>query len=144
MIKNMKYFVAAILAMSLIFSLAACGGNDSAAADAEASVEERTVPAEPDTVKEVLPEADTSSTGDVLIGSWKDISDPALLANISKIDTGYQYEDNEGVYAATFESGKLKVSVSEDAADFAEAYVNPETGHLLVLYQGGVSEFEKK
>lgn len=142
MFKNLKYLVVFALALTLVLGLAACGGGT--ASDSEAAAVENTAPAEPATVEEALPQADTGTKADELVGSWKDISDATLFANITKTDSTYQYEDNDGKYAATFENGKLKVQVSADAADTAEAYINAETGHLLVLYQGGLSEFEKK
>lgn len=144
MFKNLKLLVVLVLALTLVSGLAACGGSDSAGKDATAVVEENTAPAEPATVEEVLPEVDTGSNVDALVGNWKDVTDPALFANITKTDAAYQYEDNDGKYAATFENGKLKVQVSEDAADLAEVYIDTGTGHLFVLYQGGLSEFEKK
>ena len=145
MLKNLKYLVVLVLAVTLIFSLAACGGNsDSSNQKNEVVESENTAPPEPDTVEEVLPEVDTGSSSDVLVGSWKDVSDPARFANITKTDTAYQYEDNDSVYTATFEGGKLKISVSDNAEDFAEAYVEADTGRLFVLYMGGLSEFEKK
>jgi hypothetical protein len=144
MFTKCKFLVVLILSVTLLFILAACGGSDSAGEDAGAVVEESAAPPEPATVEDVLPEVDTSSAVDGLLGSWKDISDPTLFANITKVDSAYQYEDNDGKYDAVFENGKLKVSVSDDPADFAEVYIDAETAHLCVLYQGGLSEFVKK
>ena len=142
MIKNLKCTIVLVIAVTLAFGMTACNGNVSA--NGEAVVEESAAPPQAATVEEALPEVDTNSDVNVLIGSWKGVSDTTLYANITKTDTAYQYEDNDGKYTATFENGKLKVPVSDDAADFAEVYVDADTGHLYVLYQGGLSEFEKK
>lgn len=144
MIKNLKYLVILVLAVTLTFGLAACGGSDSGEGEDKEVVEESTAPAEPDTVEEALPEVDTSASVDVLVGNWVDISDSQYFANITKDGEVYKYEDNDGTYEATFKDGKLLVPVSDAADDFAEVYVDTGTGHLLVLYQGGIAEFEKK
>ena len=143
MFKNLRYLVAIVLVVTLVSGLTACGGGGSSEKGTEV-IAENTAPAEPDTVEESLPQVDANSNADALLGSWKDIVDPSLFANITKTDTAYQYEDNDGTYTATFENGKLTVKVSEDGADTAEVYVDADSGHLFVLYQGGLSEFEKK
>ena len=137
MLKKLKCSIVLVIAVTLAFGMIACSGSNSA--NTGAAVEESAAPPEA-----ALPEVDTSSDVDVLIGNWKGISDTTLYANITKTDTAYQYEDNDGKYTATFENGKLKIPVSDDAADFAEVYVDADTGRLLVLYKGGLSEFEKK
>ncbi len=140
MIKNLKRLIVFVIAVTLALGLIACGsGQGTEAPDGETAAA-----LEPATVEEAIPDADTGSSPDILIGSWKGISDPDSFANITKTEAGYQYEDNDDVYEAAFAEGKLKIRVSEDAADIAEAYVDTETGNLLVLYQGGLSKFEKK
>lgn len=143
MIKSLKYLVILVLAVTLTFGFAACGGSDSVDGD-NSEVEENTAPPEPDTVEEALPEVDTSASVDVLVGNWVDISDSTYFANITKDGEVYKYEDNDGKYDATFKDGKLIVPVSDAENDFAEVYVDAGTGHLCVLYQGGIAEFEKK
>ena len=144
MFGNLKYLAAIILIIAFVFGMTACGESGSANEEAVAAVEDSTASPEETVAEEVLPEVDTNSSVDELIGSWKDISDPALFVNVSKTDTTYQYEDVDGKYDATFENGKLKVQASDDPADFAEVYIDTETGHLFVLYQGSLAEFEKE
>lgn len=139
--------ILAILALVfLIFTLlTACGGGSGdsqsqtgQSVDANAS----SAPAQTETVQASLPQADTSASADSLVASWKQVGSPDKFVNITKTDSGYQYEDNDGKYPATFKDGKLEVKATD--TDMAEAYIDSATGHLVVVFQGGMTEYEKK
>lgn len=144
MLGKLKYLAAIILIIAFVFGMTACAKSGSANGEAETAAEDSTASPEETVAEEVLPEVDVNSNVDELIGSWKDVSDPTLFVNISKTGTTYQYEDIDGKYEATFENGRLKVPASDDPADIAEVYIDTETRHLIVLYQGSLAEFEKK
>lgn len=148
--KNLKTIAILILVFMFFACMTACSGTANSSGqqnDAQQSVENTSAPEnastpEAATAEESIPAADSKASADQLIGSWKDISDENNFTNITKTDTGYQYEDNDGEYSATFENGVLKVKASD--SDTAEVYIDPKTGHLLTLYQGGLTEYEKK
>ena len=143
-LKSFKTIVVYILIFTLLAGMTACSDKTAPSgkqSDVSQSPEKEAAP-EVATVVESLPAADTNAGADALIGSWKDISDAESFAAITKTDTGYQYEDKDGKYPATFENGVLKVKASE--TDTADVYIDPKTGHMVTAYQGGLSEFEKK
>jgi hypothetical protein len=141
--RSLSLIVVLVIATVFAVGLAACGGSGSSSDESTAVVQENTAPAVAATVAEAVPQADTASKADALVGTWKDVSDPSSTATITKSGNDYQYADKDGTYKCTFEGGKLKVQVSGDASDTAEAYIDTATGHLCVLYQGGLSEFQK-
>ena len=148
--KIKKIALLGILVLVLFFSMTACGnGTDSAkdqqtadqqTADQQATDQQGTELQE--SAVQIIPQADSSSTVDGLVGSWIDISDSNNFANIAKTDTGYQYEDNEGKYSATFKDGVMKVQVSD--SETANAYIDPKSGHMFLVYQDNTTEFKKK
>lgn len=142
-----------IIVFVLFIGVVACGNNDSDASEQQTnavqSAEQTTVQtseknAEPvvETVEQSLPTVDSKASADELIGSWKGIDADDQFVNITKTETGYQYEDNDGIYPATFENSALKVKATD--TDTADVYIDPQTGHLITAYQGGISEYEKK
>ena len=146
--KSSKMLVVFFLVFTLLVGITACGSNETASSEEQEEVEQQTAVQE-DTdlqaaVEQVMPTADSSASVDSLIGSWIDIDSNDRFANITKTDTGYQYEDNEGKYPATFEGGVLKVKVSNSEGDTADVYIDAETGHMLVFYQDSISEHRKK
>ncbi len=159
--KFIKTSVVLILVFIFSAALTACGGSgsDSTAeysstdwsvspseslSTAEAAVQAQTN--QEATVEAALPAADTEKASDAdLLGTWTDVNASDRYAKITKTDTGYQYEDNEGTYPATLVEGVLKVQLSEsDATDTADVYIEAESGHLLSVYQDNQSEFAKK
>lgn len=91
---------------------------------------------------QVAEEANTSMKADDLVGSWVDVNDSTRFANIVKDGENYSYEDNDGKYAATFKDGVLKVEVA--AGDYADVYIDIVSGHLMLVYQDNIEEFNKK
>lgn len=157
----MRKFFRISTVLAIVFMLAcgvaACGGNagDSTASETtggsgeqtEAATTADTAPvstAAPETaaVVETLPKADTKTNVDAMLGKWVDVNDANSTAEITKTDSGYLYADADGKYTATFENGVLKVKASD--TDNAEVYIDPDTGHLLVSYKDGVTEYLKK
>lgn len=132
--------IACILTLVLLTLLTACGGNSTNSTSQQAadqqSAGQAAAPAQ------TLPKADPKATVDSLLGNWTDINSPDRFANITKTDNGYQYQDNEGTYPATFKDGVLKVQVSD--TDTADTYIDTKSGHLFAVYQGSPSEFKKK
>lgn len=88
-----------------------------------------------------LPTPDTTLKDDSVLGNWTDISDDTRYAKITKSDAGYQYQDPEGTYAATFKDGVLKVQVSTE--ETADVYFDAKSGNLVVVYQGSMTMFKK-
>ncbi|HEX2947159.1 MAG TPA: hypothetical protein VHT96_14535 [Clostridia bacterium] len=159
--KFIKTSVVLMLVLVLTFAVTACGGGSSdstaeysstdwsASPSESLSADEAAVQAQTNqeaTVEAALPAADTAKASDTdLLGTWTDVNAPDRYATITKTDTGYQYEDNEGKYPATLVDGVLKVQVLEsDPTDTADVYIEAESGHLLSVYQDNQSEFVKK
>ena len=128
-----------VLVVSVI-GLTACGNSGANATDN--SAEKATVEALPSTAQEDYLGLDPKASADGLIGNWVEVNESERFTNITKTETGYEYEDNEGKCSATFADGILKVKVSD--SETAEVYIDKETGHLLAIYQGVTSEFSKK
>ena len=140
-----KMFVACLLVLTLAGITAGCGDNTAASADGQQSgvqVTEEQAAVEEAVVEQAMPTPDAETGVEALLGKWEDVSSPDRFAHITKTESGYQYEDNEGKYPATFENGILKVKVSD--TDAADVYIDTKTGHLLAVYQGNQSEFLKK
>ena len=148
--KNLKKVAILILVFALPALITACGNNDSgqqvdAQQQSEAEAVQSSIQAETDQVaaaSEVIQTADTKASVDSLIGSWIDINTPERFANITKTDTEYQFEDNEGKYPATFIDGVLKVKASDSVT--VDVHIDTETGHMLSVYDGNITEFSKK
>ena len=143
--KNVKAFTIVFLIFILLFSMAACGTNSTETNDQQADDQQADDQAATDqqiTAVQAVPEADTNALVDNLIGSWTNINSSDRYITITKTESGFLYEDNEGKYDATFENGILKVKVAD--SETADVYIEAETGHLLSVYQGDPSEFEKK
>lgn len=143
--KSLKISVVLILVLAFLAGMTACGKNNAASADQKTDIQQTTEQAdtpEEVTVEQTIPTADSNAGVDGLVGSWKDINSAENFVIITKTDTGYQYEDNDGKYPATFENGVLKVKASD--IDTADVYIDTKTGHMLTAYQGGLSEYERK
>lgn len=126
---------------TLLISLSACG-SDGTTEQGDSSASQPVTIVQPDTVEQAVQQVDAFASADKLIGSWTDINSPDRFANITQVDSGYQYEDNEGKYPSTYENGKLIIKLSD--TDKAEAYIDGKTGHLLSVYQDNISEYQKK
>jgi hypothetical protein len=98
---------------------------------------------EPVATKPPLPTANPESSAESLLGKWEDISTPENFVTITKEDSKYKYKDSDGEYYGTFEKDALILEVTPgDSSDTAKVYIDGK-GHLLMVYQGNVSEFEK-
>lgn len=141
---SLKKLSILILVAAFVFVLVSCGDNS--ASTEQPIVEEITVEAAPvpETEVQTVPAADTEVGSEIFIGSWKDIESEESFVNITKTDAEFTYEDNDGKYSATFQEGVLKVQVSDVEGDTADVYINSESGHLILSYQGSLSEYEKK
>lgn len=131
--KSSKILVVFILVFTLLAVSTACGNYNTGSSGEQQA-----------TAEQLIPTAETSASVDGLIGSWTNISANDRFANITKTDTGYQYEDNDGKYPATFADGVLKVNVSDSDSDTADVYIDAKTGHMLTVYQGSISEYSLK
>lgn len=158
--KKLGIAVAVILTAALLsFGFAGCsrsgekaeGGVTQAVGDQTASerpsVDEvaATAPeatAQVEVVEQTMPTVDAGASADSLIGDWIDITADDRFAKITKTETGYQYEDNDGVYEATFADGKLIVTVSD--TETADVYLDAQTGHMYLIYQDNPTEFKRK
>lgn len=142
--KKLKVFGLCVLVFVFLIVIAACSNGDSDSSNSQTSQQDvvaETSP-EPETVEQTIPIADSSSNIESLLGSWLDISDSNRFANILKAGEGYELEDNESKYPATFENGILKVKVSD--TETADVYIDSKTGNMLSVYQGNISEYRKK
>jgi hypothetical protein len=81
-------------------------------------------------------------TIDNLLGNWVDIKDATRFANITKTDTGYQFEDNDGKYPGQYMEGVLQIKITE--TDLADIYYDSSNENLVLDYQGDVTKFNKK
>jgi hypothetical protein len=156
--KSFKILVISILVTALLAALSACGNNKNATDQQSDSQQQTAATQQSDAaqsstqagtgqqaiVTESMQTADPKASVDDLIGSWTDINSPDRFAKITKTDTGYQYEDNEGKYPATYKDGVLKVKVSDNDTDTADIYIDKNTGHMISTYQDNISEYSKK
>ena len=148
--KSKNMFTIYLLLFALLTSLTACGGKTTDPSGQQASIQQTAEQQEADqqatdlqaVAEQIVSAADPTAIIDDLIGSWTDISSTDRFANITKADTEYQYEDNDGKYSATFKDGVLKVKVSD--SETAVVYLDAKIGHMLVVYQGEPTEFSKK
>lgn len=138
----MKKLLIVVLLFVFVGGFAACGGGEANSTESLDTQTSQQAETEETVVEETMPTADPNAAVDALIGSWVDISDETRFANITKADTDYQYEDNEGQYPATFENGSLKIKASD--TDTAESFIDAKTGNMLMIYQGSIWEFKKK
>jgi predicted small secreted protein len=138
--KSSKILVILFLAFAIPVCMTACGDTSSISSDRQATGSQDA--AQQATAQLALAAAETKASVDGLIGSWTDIASADRFVNITKTDTGYQYEDNEGKYPATFTEGVLKVEVSDSIT--VDVYIDATTGHMLSVYQENISEFSKK
>lgn len=129
----------AICALVIVFAigLAACGSAGTGASN-ENNDNETTA----GVTEFVVPTPDPSASVDDLIGSWINIDVAERYANISKNDSAYTYEDNEGSYNSVFEGGVLKISVAE--GETADAYLDAVNKYLVVTYSGTATIYKKK
>ena len=149
--KNLRKFpVITLVFLTLMFLtiLSSCSGSSStldqqnSASDQETG-STQTAQSESVTSAEqsTLSAVDTAASVDDLLGIWKGVNDDTQSAKVTKTDSGYQFEQNDEKYPATFSNGILKVKASD--TDMADVYIDKQTGHLIVSYQGGITEYVK-
>lgn len=141
-VKNV--FLIFVIITVLMFAFAGCGGRDSSdeATDAETTpVEPEPEVVEQEVSQKITEEADTETTEDVFTGKWVGMDDPLLFVNITKDGDKYLYEDNDGAYDAEFADGILKVTVAEN--DFANVYVDKNSGNLVLTYMDNIIEYKR-
>jgi hypothetical protein len=124
-----------ILISLLLISMIACGSKTS-----DVGLSDTSTVSSGTASGGVTPDANASV--DSLIGSWVQVEDATLFANITKTETGYAYEDNDSKYTAAFLDGVLTVNVAEMSA--ARVYIDAKSGELVLEYQGGETKFKKK
>lgn len=136
-----------------VFLLAGCGGSSTGADNTgstggvgETKAEEPSEPV-PEVVEQVIAEqiteaADTEAEPDAFVGEWAGVDDESLFAKITKEGERYIYEDNDGAYEAVLSEGILKITVSED--DYADVYVDKETGNLVLTYMDSIITYTRK
>lgn len=130
------------LVFILLVFLSACSNSNTASSSTDtSSIESIQPPTDATVVLNPLPTPDPKVTIDSLLGSWVDIDDSTRFANITKTDSGYQYQDNDGTYEATFQNGVLTVKVSD--TDSAQTYFDNTSGNLITTYQDGFSKYKK-
>ncbi|HEX2945803.1 MAG TPA: hypothetical protein VHT96_07590 [Clostridia bacterium] len=93
-------------------------------------------------VSQEVAKPDTKASVDDLTGSWTDKNDKTRFINISKDGDGYIYEDNEGKLQTEYKDGVLELKISD--TDTAKVYIDEASGHLMLVYQDNISEYEKK
>lgn len=150
--RRKRLFTICVLVIALLVVLCACGSKSDTQAANEAqaasqSEQEAAIQAQTNqqaTVEVVVPTANAAATVDDLLGSWTDINSPDRFANVTKVESSYQFEDNDGKCLGDFKDGILKIKVSDGDGDTADAYFDAKTGHMFLEYKGDISEFKKK
>jgi hypothetical protein len=155
--RNGRNLLAIMLVLVMLVFLSACGGSGATnetvgtgtnqdSVETTAAADSAGNAAQTEAVTAVasdgLPTADSKATVDSLLGSWVDIDSAEKFANITKTDSGYQYEDNDATYEATFADGVLTVKVSD--TDSAQVYLDSKSGNMIATYQDGYQKFKKK
>ncbi|NLK86947.1 MAG: hypothetical protein GX279_05595 [Clostridiaceae bacterium] len=143
--------ISALLIISLLtlLLLAGCGGqaeNGSVSADI-ADVPSEPVEPVPEVVEQVIAEqivesADKEADTDAFVGDWVGTDDESLFVKITKDGDKYTFEDNDGPYEAVMEEGILKVTVTE--GDYADVYVDKDTGDLVLTYYDSIISYTRK
>lgn len=140
----------------MLAGLCACGSKTDAVTDsktadeaqaAKQAEEQAVIQAQTNqqaTAEVVIPTAEADSSVDSLLGNWIDVNSPDRFANITKTESAYQFEDNDGKYTGDFKDGVLKIKVSETDGDTADVYIDAKTGHMFSAYKGDITEFQKK
>jgi hypothetical protein len=141
--------ISALLIISLLFLmlLAGCGGGGRTEDGKTEDVSSEPVEAVPDVVEQDISEqiteaANTEADEDEFIGDWVGTDDDSLFVKIAKDGDKYTYQDNDGSYEATMADGILKVTVAE--GEFADVYVDKETGNLVLTYMDSIITYTKK
>ncbi|OPX42008.1 hypothetical protein CLHUN_41230 [Ruminiclostridium hungatei] len=150
--KNGKIVVAVFAAAFLLF-ISGCGSNLYEVKDAREvppasatnpEVQSEAAAAE-DTAEEVIPPIpvpDRERVEEKLTGKWLCIDEAGRYAAIAKSGNTYVYEDNEGKYPAVFKAGVLEIKVSE--SETAKAYLDENTGNLILEYQESMWEYSRE
>jgi hypothetical protein len=142
--KIRRSIFAVVLIIALITLLSACGSSSDSSSSAASEAMKGTGPvaaASSQLSAEAMstPAPDKAENAESLIGKWVQSGDASKFANITKTDSGYQYEDNDGKYTATFKDGALDVAV--DTSSTAKVYVDAKTGNLILEYDKTITRF---
>lgn len=134
-----------VIALLTLSMLTGCSGGGSA--DAAGNTPSEPVEAVPEVVEQDLSNqiteaANTEVETDAFEGSWVGTDDESLFVNITKDGDKYKYEDNDGAYEAVLTDGILKVTVAEN--DFADVYVDKDTGNLVLTYMDNIVSYKQK
>jgi hypothetical protein len=137
-----------IFFLTALLLLSGCGGekaDDGAGTAGEVQQE----PAEPvpevveqDIAEQITEAADTEAEPDAFVGDWVGADDDSLFVKITKEGDKYTFEDNDGAYEAAMSDGILKVTVTE--GEFADVYVDKETGNLVLTYMDSIISYARK
>lgn len=128
-----------ILVFVLFIGLTACAGGKSKSDEALAPVAVDSSQLSEEAMSTPAPNKDEEA--DNLIGEWTQVDNEEQFAKITKDSEGYQYEDNDGKYSATFKDGVLIVNV--DANSTASVYIDAKTAKLILNYQESITQFNK-
>ena len=156
-------FLAIVIVFLMIFSLAACGGDnaeESASAAAVSSEVQKEVIKElaekaaevpvPDTQAAASADAAAdvneaeSSSIEKLLGDWTDVNDVSRIVKITENAGQYDYEDADGKYPGTYKDGILTITISDAENDTAMVFLDVKTGNMVTNYQGDIYEFSRK
>jgi len=151
-LKNGKIVVAVLAAAFLLF-ISGCGSNLHKVKNAgEVPPASATNPevlseanAAEDTAEEVIPPVpvpDKERVEEKLTGKWLCMDEAGRYVAIAKSGNTYVYEDNEGKYLAVFKAGVLEIKVS--GTETAKAYLDMNTGNLILEYQESMWEYSRE
>ena len=155
-------FLAIVIVFIMIFSLAACGGDnaeESAAAAVSSAVQQDVIEELAEKAAEVpVPDTQAAASADAaadaneaesssiekLLGDWTDVNDVSRFVKISENGGQYEYEDLDGKYPGTYKDGILTIKISDAENDTATVFIDVKTGNMVTNYQGDIYEFSRK
>jgi hypothetical protein len=135
-------FMLCLIVLLPVLLTSACGRQSSDPAEELSDEQQAVLTPEQEEVDLELAVPDSGSVAEEIMGNWVGAGDDSRFVNIERNGDEFLYEDNEGIFAGTFEKGVLKVKVTD--TDVAQAYFDNTTGHLLLVYQDDISEFRRK